>query len=83
MNFGTGRNIYEKEEEVFLDSHLLPAAVKCWFTAQGKGMPLSMKIQDEEGNIRSIGPIFTDTFRNCAMEESLCGNINAGFARKG
>ncbi|HJC09609.1 MAG TPA: hypothetical protein H9935_02200 [Candidatus Blautia merdigallinarum] len=63
MNFGTGRKIYEKEEGVFLDSHLLPAAVKCWFTAQGKGMPLSMKIQDEEGNIRSIGPIFTDTFQ--------------------
>lgn len=63
MNFGAGKKIYEKDEGVFLDSKYLPAAVKCWFTAQGKGMPLSMKIRNEEGRIQTICPIFTDTFQ--------------------
>lgn len=63
MNFGTGGKVYEKDEGVLLDSELLPAAVKCWFTVQGKGIPLSMKIQNEDGQIQTIGPIFTDTFQ--------------------
>ena len=65
MNFGTGGKVYEKDEGILLESELLPAAVKCWFTAQGWGMPLSMKIQNEEGEIQTIGPIFTDTHLAC------------------
>ncbi len=63
MNFGTGEKVYEKDERVLLDSELLPAAVKCWFTVQGRGMPLSMKIRNEEGEIQTMAPIFTDTFQ--------------------
>lgn len=29
-------------------------AVKCWFTASGRMMPLTMKLEDEEGQIREI-----------------------------
>lgn len=61
MNFGTGMSLYEKDQGVQVDSRLLPAAVKCWFTVQGRGMPLSMKIQDEAGNILTVGPIHTET----------------------
>ena len=63
MNFGTGEKVYEKDEGVLLDSELLPAGVKCWFTVQGRGMPLSMKIRNEEGEIQTMEPIFTDTFQ--------------------
>ena len=61
MNFGTGEKVYEKDEGVLLDSELLPAAVKCWFTVQGRGMPLSMKIRNEEGEIQTMEPIFTSS----------------------
>ena len=82
MNFGTGGKVYEKDEGVLLDSELLPAAVKCWFTVQGKGMPLSMKIQNEDGQIQTIGPIFTDTFQKLRYEAFHFGNTSAGSVRK-
>ena len=71
MNFGTGGKVYEKDEGILLESELLPAAVKCWFTAQGRGMPLSMKIQNEEGEIQTIGPIFTDTFQGADQQYTV------------
>ena len=36
-------------------------AVQCWFTAKGTAMPLMMKIQDSDGEIRRIGPIQTES----------------------
>ena len=34
------------------------AAVKCWFTASGRAIPLSMKLQDQHGEIFSVDEIF-------------------------
>ena len=31
-----------------------PCAVKCWFTASGRAMPLTMKLEDEAGEIRQV-----------------------------
>ena len=33
------------------------AAVKCWFTASGRSMPLMLKVKDDRGEIIQIGPI--------------------------
>lgn len=37
------------------------AAVKCWFTASGRAIPLSMKLEDENGEILRIGEIRVKT----------------------
>lgn len=34
------------------------AAVKCWFTAGGRAMPLSLKLQEEDGEILETDRIF-------------------------
>lgn len=83
MNFGTGEKVYEKDERVLLDSELLPAAVKCWFTVQGRGMPLSMKIRNEEGEIQTMHLFLQIPFRNSGMEAFLFGDISAGSFRRG
>ena len=83
MNFGTGEKVYEKDEGVLLDSELLPAAVKCWFTVQGRGMPLSMKYEMKKGRSRLWNLFLQIPFRNSGMEAFLFGDISAGSFRRG
>ncbi len=56
MSFHTGIQVYEKDEGR-QEGDFLEAAVKCWFTASGKALPLSMKIRDKEGQILYFFPI--------------------------
>lgn len=53
MPFGIGTNTQEADEGsakgVFRE-----VAVACWFTSTGRAMPMMLKFQDEEGNIRQM-----------------------------
>ena len=53
MAFGIGINGNHPEHEV-RSSTYREVAVKCWFTASGKSMPLMMKIQTDEEEIIKI-----------------------------
>lgn len=57
MAFGTGMCPAYRADEG--EERGLPreAAVKCWFTAGGRAIPLSMKIRDEEGRIHTVDDI--------------------------
>lgn len=56
MSFSTGIRIYGKDEGR-QKGEFRKAAVKCWFTASGKAVPLSMKIRDQNDQILYFFPI--------------------------
>lgn len=53
MAFGIGINAEHPEHDV-KSSTYRDVAVKCWFTATGKSMPLMMKIKTDEDEIIKI-----------------------------
>ncbi len=53
MAFGIGINT-EKPQSKELQGELYEVAVKCWFTATGKSMPLMMKIKNQEEEVVTI-----------------------------
>ena len=53
MPFGIGTNTQEADEGKLRGS-FREAAVACWFTSTGKAMPMMLKFQDGEGNIRRM-----------------------------
>lgn len=56
MAFGIGTNT-ENPEHGLLSGSVSEVAVKCWFTATGRSMPLMMKVQTKEEEIIEIAPI--------------------------
>ena len=50
MAFGIGINT-EKPQSGYLQGDFYEVAVKCWFTASGKSMPLMMKIKNQEDEV--------------------------------
>lgn len=53
MAFGIGINTEHPEHDVKSGTYR-EVAVKCWFTASGKSMPLMMKIKTDEDEIVKI-----------------------------
>lgn len=56
MGFGIGTNT-EHPEHGSIKGSCEEVAVKCWFTASGKSMPLMMKVQTKEEEIISVNDI--------------------------
>lgn len=48
------------------------AAVKCWFTSSGRAIPLSMKLQDENGEIVCVEEIYVE---DC-IKKYYAGNVS-------
>lgn len=53
MAFGIGTNTEHKKQETPKGNYQ-EVAVKCWFTAKGKAMPLMMKVKAEQEEILMI-----------------------------
>lgn len=56
MAFGIGTNT-QKTEAGSVKGSQREIACECWFTSTGKIIPLMLKIQDEDGEIRMIKQI--------------------------
>lgn len=46
--------IYDRKETGTVLGQRREAAVDCWFTSQGKGIPRLVRFRDEEGMLRTI-----------------------------
>ena len=53
MSFGIGTNT-EKANSGFVKGEQHEIACECWFTCSGKTTPIMIKIEDEDGEIRTI-----------------------------
>lgn len=60
MAFGVGMK-REQPEQRELPTNYKEVAVKCWFTASGKSIPLMMKLQREDGEIVKVEGIHVIT----------------------
>ena len=56
MAFGTGTNT-GKADVNFIKGKQREIACQCWFTSKGKVTPLMLKIEDEDGEIRTVRQI--------------------------
>ena len=56
MAFGIGTNT-QKEDAGFIKGKQREIACQCWFSSKGKVIPLMLKIEDEDGEIRTIRQI--------------------------
>lgn len=56
MAFGIGVNTEQTDQEA-VKGVFREAAVKCWFTASGRSMPLMLKVETEDGEITEIDHI--------------------------
>ena len=56
MAFGIGTNT-QKADAGFAKGRQREIACQCWFTSKGKVTPLMLKVQDEDGEIRTIRQI--------------------------
>ena len=56
MAFGIGTNI-QKADAGFIKGKQREIACQCWFTSKGKVTPLMLKIEDEDGEIRTVRQI--------------------------
>lgn len=54
MAFGIGIN-NENQDAGMIRGSQQDIACECWFTQKGKIIPLMIKVQDEDGEIRCIG----------------------------
>ncbi|MGN0305453.1 MAG: hypothetical protein ACI4D2_04780 [Lachnospiraceae bacterium] len=57
MAFGIGTNT-QKADAGAVRGTQREVACECWFTSSGKLTPLMIKVQDEDGEIRTIRQIF-------------------------
>ena len=53
MAFGTGTNT-QMADAGFIKGKQREIACQCWFTSKGKVTPLMLKIEDEDGEIRTV-----------------------------
>ena len=53
MAFGTSTNT-QKADAGFIKGKQREIACQCWFTSKGKVTPLMLKIEDEDGEIRTV-----------------------------
>ena len=53
MAFGMGTNT-KKADAGFIKGKQREIACQCWFTSTGKVTPLMLKVQDEDGEIRTV-----------------------------
>ena len=56
MAFGIGTNT-QKADDGLVKGKQKEIACQCWFTRTGKVMPTMLKIQDEDGEIRTVHQI--------------------------
>ena len=56
MAFGIGTNA-QKADAGFIKGKQKEIACQCWFTSKGKVTPLMLKIEDEDGEIRTVRQI--------------------------
>ena len=56
MAFGTGTNT-QKADAGFIKGKQREIACQCWFTSKGKVTPLMLKIEYEDGEIRTVRQI--------------------------
>ena len=56
MAFGIGTN-KQKADAGFIKGKQREIACECWFTSKGKVTPLMLKIEDEDGEIRTVRQI--------------------------
>ena len=56
MAFGVGTNA-QKADAGFIKGKQREIACQCWFTSKGKVTPLMLKIEDEDGEIRTVRQI--------------------------
>ena len=56
MAFGIGTNT-QKADAGFIKGKQREIACQCWFTSKGKVTPLMLKIEDEDGEIRTVRQI--------------------------
>ena len=56
MAFGIGINT-QKADAGFIKGKQREIACQCWFTSKGKVTPLMLKIEDEDGEIRTVRQI--------------------------
>ncbi len=56
MAFGIGTNT-EKADAGFIKGKQREIACECWFTSKGRVTPLMLKIEDEDGEIRTVRQI--------------------------
>lgn len=61
MAFGIGINC-EQTDSGIIRGQLIPIACDCWYTVNGRSIPKMIKLQDEEGEIRTIRNIHTNSF---------------------
>lgn len=56
MEFGIGTNT-QKTDAGFIKGKQREIACQCWFTSKGKMKPMMLKIEDEDGEIRTVHQI--------------------------
>ena len=56
MAFGIGTNT-QKADPGFIKGKQREIACQCWFTSKGRVTPLMLKIEDEDGEIRTVRQI--------------------------
>ena len=56
MAFGIGTNA-QKADAGFIKGKQKEIACQCWFTSKGRVTPLMLKIEDEDGEIRTVRQI--------------------------
>ena len=56
MAFEMGTNT-QKADAGFIKGRQKEIACQCWFTSKGKVTPLMLKVQDEDGEIRTVHQI--------------------------
>ena len=56
MAFGIGNDM-QKADAGFIKGKQKEIACQCWFTSKGKVTPLMLKVQDEDGEIRTVHQI--------------------------
>ena len=71
MSFAIKRNI-EKLQEKSLSGTQREAAVDCWFTATGRGMPRLVKMKDDAGALLTL-----ENIRVLKTEQKFYGGILA------
>ena len=71
MAFGTDTNT-QKADAGFIKGRQREIACQCWFTSRGKVTPLMLKVQDEDGEIRTVHQI-----RVLSQEEKMYAGMRS------
>ena len=69
--------IYDRKETGVVLGQRREAAVGCWFTSQGKGIPRLVRFRDEEGMLRTIRIFRCFSVSGLFMPEFPCTGMYA------